>query len=202
MLRVDGGFAGRPEWNLITRNVIDNVKDGQRPVSGGRTDDICKRARALKLAAGNRVNQEADLGLEDAARYALEQNFGFIAGTNPLQRVLLECGGQLPVLLAIVDENHGWAEGRRDNIHTRPQRELGDKAARGGSNGGLLQIELSVGKLVAQTHDRRVFAIDGCTIRLPGAIFCCSSLGHRLLGCIEIALSRVERRLCNDVLLE
>jgi hypothetical protein len=46
----------------------------------------------LKLAAGNRINHEADLGLEDAAWYALEQNFGLIAGTNPLQSVLLKRG--------------------------------------------------------------------------------------------------------------
>ena len=180
MLRVDGGFAGLPEWNLITRNVIDNVKDGQRPVSGGRTDDICKRARALKLAAGNRVNQEADLGLEDAARYALEQNFGFIAGTNPLKRVLLERGRQRPVFLAVVDENHGRTEGRRHHINARPQRELGDKAACGGSNCGLVQIELSVGKFVAQTHDGRMFAIDRRAIGLLRTIFRGGSLGHRL----------------------
>ena len=92
MLRVDGGFAGRPEWNLITRNVIDNVKDGQRPVSGGQLQSTGTLANVVGPAAGNRVNQEADLGLEDAARYALEQNFGLIAGANPLQCVLLEGG--------------------------------------------------------------------------------------------------------------
>jgi hypothetical protein len=53
-----------------------------------RTPDIQQRARSLKLATGNRINHKADLGLEYATRYALEQNFGLIAGTNALQGVL------------------------------------------------------------------------------------------------------------------
>jgi hypothetical protein len=91
--------------------------------------DIQQRACGLELAAGNRINQEADPGLEDAARYALEQDFSFIPGLNPLQSVLLKRGCERPILLAVVDENHGWTEGRRDHIHARPQCQLGDKGA-------------------------------------------------------------------------
>ena len=71
----------------------------------------------LQLASSNRVNHEADLGLEDATRYALEQDFSFIPRLNPLQGVLLERRCQSPVPLAVVDENHGRTEGRRDHIH-------------------------------------------------------------------------------------
>jgi hypothetical protein len=103
----------------------------------------------LQLASSNRVNHEADLGLEYATRYALEQNFGLIAGTNALQGVLLERRYQSPVPLAVVDENHRRTEGRRDHINARPQCQLGDKAACRGSNNGLVQIVLSIGKLIA-----------------------------------------------------
>ena len=67
---------------------------------------------------------------------------------------------------------------------------------------GMVQIEFSVGKLVAQTHDDRAFAVDCCAICLPGTIFRSSSLSHRLFCRIEIARCGVERRLRHDVFLE
>jgi hypothetical protein len=45
-------------------SVIDEVKDGQSPLSGQRPRDTYQRARALKLTSSNRINHEADLGLE------------------------------------------------------------------------------------------------------------------------------------------
>ena len=149
MLGVDGGFARRTERHLVAGHVIHEVEDGQSPISGHRSPDIHQRAGALKLAGGNRIDHEADLGLEDATRYALEQDFGLIAGTNALQGVLLECRCQSPVALAVVDENHGRTEGRRDHIHARTQCQLGDEAARGGSNDGLVEIVLRIRELVA-----------------------------------------------------
>src|SRR6516225_11483006 len=108
MIGVDSSFTRRTKRNLIGRSVIDDVEDSQRPVSGQRTADIHERARGLKLAACDRIDHEADLCLEHAARYALEQNFGLVAGTNPLKGILLESGRQSPVSLGVVDENHGW----------------------------------------------------------------------------------------------
>src|SRR4029450_5332026 len=90
MLVVNGGFAFRTKRHLITGHVIDEVKPSQSPISGRRPLDIHQRARGLKLARSDRIDHEADLGLEDATRDALEQNFGLIAGTNALQGVLLE----------------------------------------------------------------------------------------------------------------
>src|SRR6516165_7081381 len=147
MIGVDSSFARCTKWNLIGGGVIDDVEDGQSPVRGLRTADIHERARGLKLTARDRIDHEADLCLEYAARYALEQNFGLVAGTNALQGVLLESGSQSPVSWFVIDENHGWTQGNRDHVHAWPQREFRDKAACGCSNGGLVQIEFSVGKL-------------------------------------------------------
>ena len=152
MLGVDGGFACRTKRNLVTGHVIDEVKPDQSPVSGHRPLEIGRRnqrARGLKLASRNRIVYEADLGLEDATRYGFEQNFRLIAHINALQGVLLERRYQSPIRLAVVDENHGWTEGRRDHINARPQCQLGNKAACRGSNNGLVQIVLSIGKLIA-----------------------------------------------------
>src|SRR6516165_11817360 len=137
MIGVDSSFARCTKWNLIGGGVIGDVEDGQSPVRGLRTADIHERARGLKLTARDRIDHEVDLCLEYAARYALEQNFGLVAGTNPLQGVLLESGRQFPVSFGVVDENHGWTEGRRDHVHARPQGKLGDKAACGCSNRSL-----------------------------------------------------------------
>jgi hypothetical protein len=76
----------------------------------------------LKLASTNRIDHEADLGLEYATRYALEQNFGLIAGTNALQGVLLERRYQCPIPLSVVDENHGWTEGQKSVSYRRHDR--------------------------------------------------------------------------------
>ena len=125
MVGVDGGFAGRTQRDLVTGHVIDDVEEGESPVFGRRSADFPYCACGLKLPACNRIDREADLGLEYAARYALEQNFGLIAGKNPLQGVRLERGCQSPISLAVVDKNHGWTEGHGDHLHARPQRELG-----------------------------------------------------------------------------
>jgi hypothetical protein len=154
------------------------------------------------LAGGNRINQEADPGLEDAAWYALEQDFGLSAGADLLKGVLLERGCKFPVFLAVVDENHGWTQGRRDHIHARSQRKLRDEAAGGCTNSGLVQVELRVGKFVAQTHDGGMFAIDYRAIGLLGTILCGDSPGHGLFCRVEVARCGVERRLRDDVLLE
>src|SRR5215475_6017327 len=108
MIGVDSSFTRCTKRNLIGGGVIDDVEDGQSPVRGLRTADIHQRARGLKLAARDRIDHEADLCLEYAARYALEQNFGVVACTNPLQRVLLESSRQFPVSFSVIDENHGW----------------------------------------------------------------------------------------------
>src|SRR6516225_6754330 len=108
MIGVDGGFTCRTKRNLIGGGVIDDVEESQGPVCDYRTADIHERACGLKLAACDRIDHKADLCLEYAARYALEQNFRLVAGANPLQRVLLESGHQSPVSLGVVDENHGW----------------------------------------------------------------------------------------------
>src|SRR6516225_10738507 len=94
MFGVDGRLACRTKRNLVTGHVIDDVEDGQSPVSGQRTPDIHQGARGLKLAARDRIDHDADPGLEYATGYTLEQNFGLIAGVNPLKGVLLERGGK------------------------------------------------------------------------------------------------------------
>src|SRR6516165_10687807 len=108
MLGVDGGFAGRTKRNLIAGYVIYDIEDGQSPVSRHRS--FLQGACGLKLAGCDRINHQAYLRLEDAARDALEQNFGLVAGANPLERVLLEGGCQGPVFWAVVDKNHGGTE--------------------------------------------------------------------------------------------
>jgi hypothetical protein len=40
MLGVDGGLPHRTERDLVTGHVVDNVKDGQSPVSGHRCLNI------------------------------------------------------------------------------------------------------------------------------------------------------------------
>ena len=181
MFGVDGGLACRTKRNLVGRNVIQNVENGQSPPSGQGAAEVLHRASGLELASRNRVDDEPDLGLEYTARYALEQNLGFIAFLNPLQAVLLERGCQRAVSWAVVHENHDWTERRRDHIHARPQRDLRNKSASGRSDDGLVEIILSIGKLVLQTHDGRVFAVDCRAISLPGAIFRGGSLGHAVV---------------------
>src|SRR6516162_7222382 len=76
MFGVDGGLACRTKRNLVGRNVIQNVENGQSPPSGQGAAEVLHRASGLELASRNHVDDETDLGLEYTARYALEQNFG------------------------------------------------------------------------------------------------------------------------------
>ena len=77
-----------------------DVDDGERPAAFGPRAKIDKAPGCLDLAGRDRIENVPHLAFEHAARHCVERDLGFVAGFDPLQRILLE--GRAELLVALV----------------------------------------------------------------------------------------------------
>src|SRR5690242_12856076 len=92
MFGIDGDLSGGAERDLIAGNVVGNVDDGEGAATGCPCADIHECSRCLELAGGDRVDDEANLGLEDPAGDRIECDFGLVARSYALKGILLKRG--------------------------------------------------------------------------------------------------------------
>jgi hypothetical protein len=64
------------------------------------------------------------------------------------------------VALVGIDEDHDRPPRRGNDVHSRPQGDLGDKSRGRGSRHGLIEIPLRIGQLGTQAGDPRVYPFD------------------------------------------
>ena len=140
VLGVDRDLRGGAERDLIGRHVIGDVDDGERSAAGCPRTDVDEPPRRLQLAGRDRVQDVAHLSLEHAAGHGIESSLGLVTGLDPLQGILLEGRGELLVPRVGVDEDHDRPESGGDDVHARPQADLGNESGRRRPRHGLIEV--------------------------------------------------------------
>ncbi len=167
---IDRDLGRGAERDLVGRHVIRDVDDGQRTAAGCPRTDVHEPPRRLQLASRDRIQDEAHLALEHATGNRIESSLGLVTGLHALQGILLERRGKLLVPRVGIDEDHDRPESGGDDVHSRPQADLGDESGRWRPRHGLIEIPLGIGQLGAQaTLDTYTRNLETARQSLTGA---------------------------------